>query len=149
MTDAPSPNTLDTDPLTRIDPFVAMMDGRRQLAEAIAARTRDAANLAETLAIVAAHDQALTEVALAYVRGERDFDDVVAPSDRVLAVDDFDAAMVFRNALFEALAELADALDDLVATPWSGIDTWRMHLVSLAMHDGAHAHALLTADAER
>jgi hypothetical protein len=142
------------DPFARIDPFVALMDGRRQLAEAIASHPTDntapgtsiAQQVAETLAIVAAHDEALTEVARAFAQGERNFEGVTTPRDRTLVVSDMDAAMLIRTALFEAVAAIADALDETVSTPWGGSDTWRMHLVALAMRDGAHAHALITGE---
>lgn len=138
------------DPLARIDPFVALVDGRQQLAEAIAAHpvagaTGDsliAQEVAETLAIVAAHDEALTEVARAYAQGERNFEHVMRPVERTLVIADMEAAMLIRSALFEAVAAIADALDEFVSTPWGGRDTWRMHLVALAMRDGAYAYAL-------
>jgi hypothetical protein len=89
------------DPFARIDPFAALIDGRRQLAEALASQVAreapSAQQVAETLAIVAAHDEALTEVARAYAQGERDFEGVTLPSDRALVVSDMDAAMLIRT----------------------------------------------------
>lgn len=156
MTDSPHTDPLaHDDPFARIDPFVAMIDGRRQLAEAIAAQVDDVATIsqqvAEILAIVAAHDEALMEVARAYAQGERNFEGVIVPADRALVVADMDAAMVVRAELFQAVAAIAEALDEIVSTPWGGSDTWRMHLVALAMNDGAHAYALSTtaADSDR
>jgi len=137
------------DPLLRLDPFVALADGRQQLAAAVAAALAqelvDTTRVTKALAMVAAHDAALTEVALAWAEGHRDFTMIVAPDARALTVSDIEQAMDFRMALFEAFDAIGDALDDLLTTPWGGEDTWRMHLVALAMHDGAQAHAIIEA----
>lgn len=135
--------------LAMIDPFVALADGRHQLLAAIEGARLDGQDLAEILGIVAAHDDALREGALAFEQGARDFSHVDAPSVRAprnvdaRTLDDIDAV---RASLVDAIAELADAhadfLDEVIETTWGGSDTWRMHLVALAMHDGAQAHAL-------
>ena len=134
------------DPLLRLDPFVALADGRQQLAVAVAGALArelvDTTRLTEALATVAAHDAALTEVALAWADGQRDFTRIVAPNARALAVTDIEQAMDFRMALFEAFGAISDVLDEMLTTPWGGEETWRMHLVALAMHDGAQAHTI-------
>lgn len=138
--------------LASIDPFVAMMDGRRQLLEAIESHRDTTPDLAETLGIVAAHDHALREVMLAFADGVRDFTSITPPRARALeggpdaALDaDLDAMVAARAALFEAVDAIAHALDEVVETPWGGRDSWRMHLLGIAMHDGAQAHAIIEA----
>lgn len=138
--------------LASIDPFVAMMDGRRQLLEAIEGHRDSTENLAEILGIVAAHDQALRDVMLAFADGTRDFGAIASPHARATASDldaDLDAARdaidAARAALFECIDLIAHALDEVIETPWGGRDSWRMHLLALAMHDGAQAHAIVEA----
>lgn len=145
-----------TDPdslLASIDPFAALADGRRQLLAAIEEIEGDLQELAETLGIVAAHDLALRDVALAFAAGARDFSDIVPPGGRPMpsqtaaTVETIEAS---RAAVFEAIASVAEAhdawLDEVIETPWGGRESWRMHLVALAMHDGARAHAISNRD---
>ncbi|MEX1022671.1 MAG: hypothetical protein WD058_05945 [Dehalococcoidia bacterium] len=146
----PTAGDRDDDPFARIDPFVALADSRRQLVDAIreiedGALRAQRPDLAETLGIVAAHDRALCDVALAYARGERDFDGVVAPRDRVTHDTTMEVAIEVRVALFDALASIGDALDESLTTAWGGAGTWRMHIVEIAMHEGARAHDLIDA----
>lgn len=139
--------------LATVEAFTALADGRRQLLTALASIEVDTEDLAETLGIVAAHDHALRAVALAYADGTRDFASFATPAMLVAddegthTVDTIDAA---RASFFDAIAAVADAhaewLDDVIETPWGGRETWRMHLVALAMHDGAQAHAINEGD---
>lgn len=143
MTDTTDAHAL----LAQIDPFVALGDGRRQLIEAMRASAADTQDLAEILGIVAAHDDALRDVAIAYAAGARDFSTVATPASRVADAVTIDVATDARVALFDAIVAISDALDEEVTLPWHGTDTWRMHLIAIAMRDGAHAHAILEATA--
>ncbi|MCK9486248.1 MAG: hypothetical protein M0R73_06015 [Dehalococcoidia bacterium] len=136
--------------LASLDAFAALADGRQQLLAAVAAsEARGAGTPAETLKIVAAHDHALRLVALAYAQGARDFSACATPAT-LAAQDDgpctLETVEAARASFFEAVAAVMEAhaewLDDVIETPWEGRATWRMHLLALAMHDGAQAYAL-------
>ncbi len=143
--------------LAMIDPFVALADGRRQLLEAIQRARPADADLAEILGIVTSHDRAMREIALAFADGTRDFATVAAPNAHLHGTRSIealeDAMHDSRAALFEAIAAMASSMDawmdEVIETPWAGRDTWRMHLVSLAMHEGAHAFAIVEASDAR
>lgn len=134
--------------LAMIDPFVALADGRRQLLDAVE-RAGNVHDLAEILGIVAAHDQALADVALAFASGARDFSSIAGPGSRDAGPGDIATIEATRASLFDAVDAVASAvedwLDEVIETPWGGSDTWRMHLVSLAMHDGARAFEIAEA----
>ena len=129
------------DLLLDVDPFSALLDGRRQLAEVLQSGIDEARSRA-ALAAVIAHDEALREVATGYAAGVRDFASVPLPATRNIEPCDPPTAAASRHALIESLAGIADRLDEIVTTPWGGDDTWRMHLITHAIHDGLHADAL-------
>lgn len=131
-----------------IDPWAALLDGRVQLLSAIEVALIDGQELAEILGIAAARDRALHDVARAYAEGARDFAHVDAPAARVRS-DAHDATIDAHAVAEEARAELLDAIgalenffDEVVETSWGGRDTWRMHLVTQAMHDAADAQSI-------
>lgn len=141
------------DPMLAVDPFAALVDGRRQLVEAL--RTLDdLSRAAQTLASVIAHDEALREVATAYAAGERDFASIPSPVSRLAAPADpvevmLERAIEVRASLLEAVFEAtapAEAMDAVFETGWGGEETWRMHLVVHAIHEGMHAHAIEAGD---
>lgn len=134
------------DPLLSLDPFTLLADARRQLLEAVEALTdAHADRVAAALGTVVAHDLALAAIARAYAEGDREFEGVTPPAGLALlaTVEDAHAA---RLALFESLSASPIREDVEVAVPWAGIETWHVHLVGLAMHEGAQAHALRDGD---
>jgi len=140
----PQHREADLDPLADLDPFAFLMDARMQFIAAVEARgSAEPERVAIAVGAVVAHDQALREVVLAYASGDRLFEAVTTPLDRAQpgSIDD---AYLARNELFESLASIGESLPfgAELALPWTGLDTWRGHLIDLAMHEGAHAHAL-------
>jgi hypothetical protein len=145
----PSPASRANDPLPQIDPVALLMDARLQFFAAIEALGgREPDRVAAALAAVVAHDDALAAVALAWADGARTFEGIPTPVERVRtaaadasAAPTTDDANAARGRLFESLGA-GVALDVEVALPWVGTDSWQLHLIGLAMHEGSHAHAL-------
>ncbi len=136
----PSPPHLD--PLAQLEPFDFLMDAHVQLVRAVEARAAaEPERVATALGIVVAHDRALRAIALAYVSGDRTFEAVTPPVAADATLED---ASQSRNELFESVGTSAGTLafEDELLLPWVGLDTWRGHLISLAMLEGALAHAL-------
>jgi len=134
------------DILALIDPWTALADGRMQLLAAIDAASVHGPDLAETLGIAADRDRAMCNVMRAYIEGARDFSTIATTGHHVDAGDAADPIALAEDArrdLLEALAVLGTTLDDVVEIPWNGRDSWRIHLVTLAMHDGADAQRLM------
>jgi len=139
----PTPQA-DLDPLAHLDPFAFLMDARMQLIAAVEARGgAEPDRAAVAVGVVIAHDHALREVIRAYAAGDRLFEAIETPLDRSQPGNIEDAYLA-RNALFESIATIGEQLTFEVelALPWVGLDTWRGHLISHAMHEGAQAHAL-------
>lgn len=139
-------STSRQNPLDRIDPVSVLIDARLQLLAAIdGLQGAEAERVATALGSVVAHDHAIGEVARAWASGDRTFEGVMTPRERAgsATVDEANAA---RGGLLEALgvAEVAFELEVLV--PWAGNETWQLHLIGLAMHEGACAHALREGD---
>lgn len=135
----------NADPLAQLDPFDFLMDAHVQLFRAIEGRSAaEPERVATALRLVVAHDRALAAIALAYTSGDRTFESV-APPDAAEATDStLEDASRSRNALFDAVNTSAAALafEEELLLPWVGLDTWRGHLIGLAMLEGALAHAL-------
>ena len=140
------PTSADADPLAQLDPFDFLMDAHVQLIRAIEMRApTEPERVAIALGLVVAHDRALAAIALAYTSGDRTFEAIAAPSATDATLDD---ASRSRNALFVAVSTSAAALalEEELLLPWVGLDTWRGHLIGLAMLEGALAHALREGD---
>lgn len=132
-----SPEDTSIDPLYALDPFALLLDARQQLltiAEAIRAREPD--RVAIALGAVVAQDDALRAI----VNGEAGAD----PGDAGDAT--IEEAYAARAALLEAMGAAGLSLDAEVAVPWAGTDTWHVHIIGLAMFEGAQAHALREGD---
>jgi len=135
---------IDLDPLAQLDPFAFLMDARVQFIAAVEARNgTEPERVAIAIGAVVANDHALREVVLAYASGDRLFQAVATPKDRAqpAAIED---AYLARNELFESIASIGEqlAFGAELTLPWNGPDTWRGHLIGLAMYEGAYAHAL-------
>ena len=139
-------SSADADPLAQLDPFDFLMDAHVQFIRAIEVRAiAEPERVAAALGLVVAHDRALAAIALAYTSGDRTFEAVAAPNATDATLED---ASRSRNALFEAVSTSAAALafEEELLLPWVGLDTWRGHLIGLAMLEGALAHALREGD---
>lgn len=138
--------TTSTDPLDQLNPFSLLMDARHQLFTIVQAIVADQPDrVATALGAVVAHDLALREIALAYADGERTFDGVTPPDARAIHAT-FEDAQAARNALFEAFSTAGTDFATEVLVPWAGTETWHIHLIGLAMFEGAQAHALREGD---
>ena len=140
----PDDATTDIDPLAQLDPFAFLMDARVQLIAAVEARGgAEPDRVAIAIGAVIANDHALREVVLAYASGDRLFEAVATPEERARPATIEDAYLA-RNELFESIAGIGElfAFGAELTLPWSSLDTWRGHLISLAMYEGAYAHAL-------
>jgi hypothetical protein len=141
-----SSGTTSYDPLARVDPFAVLADARFQLLAAI--ETLDGGEperVAAALGAVVAYDDALGAIARASASGDRTFEGVATPLERAgdATTDDARAA---RARLFESLGASGIQLDVEVLVPWAGTETWQLHLIGLAMHEGAQAQALRDGD---
>lgn len=139
-------SSADADPLAQLDPFDFLMDAHVQLIRAIEVRAlAEPERVAAALGIVVAHDHALAAIALAYTSGDRTFEAVAPPMSANATLDD---ASRSRNELLAAVSTSAAALafEEELLLPWIGLDTWRGHLLGLAMLEGALAHALREGD---
>lgn len=146
MTIHPDDTTSSRDPLDQINPFTVLMDARLQLLAAVdALKGAEPERVATALGSVVAHDDAIGEVARAWGTGDRTFEGIATPRERAgsATVDEANAA---RSGLLEALSIAEVSFELEVAFPWSGVETWRLHLIGLAMHEGACAHALREGD---
>ena len=143
----------DADPLLAIDPFILLMDARHQLFSAIDAveggpegsTEAGLQRIAVALGVMVAHDRALTDVVHALSEGSPPLDEVAPPEARRAPATREDAQQS-RSALLESLGNTRASLDTEVAVPWTGRETWHVHLVGLAMLEGAQAHALRTGE---
>ena len=134
------------DALDQLNPFSLLMDARHQLidaAQAALAATPQRAAIA--LGAVVAYDDALREIARAFADGARSFGGITTPSERATGatIEDIIEA---RNALFEVLSSTGVSFADEVDVPWAGTESWHVHLIGLAMFEGAQAHALREGD---
>ncbi len=128
--------------LEQLNPFSLLMDARHQLMAAVqAAMTTTPERAAIALGAVVAHDDALREIVRAFDGGGRSFEGIAPPADRATSAT-IDQALDARDALFEALSSTGVSLADEVFVPWVGAETWHVHLIGLAMFEGAQAHAL-------
>jgi hypothetical protein len=142
----PSPHA---DPLAQLDPFDFLMDAHVQLIRAIEVRAHaEPERVATALGLIVAHDRALAAIARAYTSGDRTFVTVAPPNGASATNSTLEDASRSRNALFEAVSTSAAALalEEELLLPWIGLDTWRGHLIGLAMLEGALAHALREGD---
>lgn len=138
--------TSSRDPLDQINPFTVLMDARLQLLAAIdGLKGAEAERVATALGSVVAHDHAIGEIARAWAAGDRTFEGVATPRERAASatVDEANAA---RAGLLEALSIAEVSFELEVRFPWAGHETWQLHLIGLAMHEGACAHALREGD---
>lgn len=135
MPDLTQNDTSSDDLLYALDPLTLLMDARQQLLAVVdqLAGTEDE-RVALALGAVVAQDLALADVA-------RGVEAVVVPSSRAARAT-VEEGYSARNALFEVLAEMRVSFDTEVLVPWTGTETWHVHLVGLAMFEGAQAHAL-------
>ena len=132
----------DADLIAQLDPFDFLMDAHVQLIRAIEVRAAaEPARVATALGLVVAHDRALVAIVRAYTAGDRTFEAVAPPTATDATLED---AAQSRNALFDAVGTSAATLafEEELLLPWIGLDTWRGHLLGLAMLEGALAHAL-------
>jgi|GEM_PF-3229677 len=146
MTSYRAGTTSSLDPLDHINPFTVLMDARLQLLAAVdALKGAESERVAIALGSVVAHDHAIGEVARAWASGERTFEGVATPRERAgnATVEEANDA---RSGLIEALGTAGVSFELEVLFPWAGSETWQLHLIGLAMHEGACAHALREGD---
>ena len=135
-----------TDPLDQLNPFSLLMDARHQLIDAAQAAMSTAPDRAAiALGAVVAYDDALREIARAFADGARSFEGIATPAERATGAT-IDATIEARNALFEVLSSTGVSFTDEVDVPWAGVESWHIHLIGLAMFEGAQAHALREGD---
>ena len=140
------PDATDLDLLAQIDPFAVLADARFQLLAAIEALgDAEPARVAAALGAVVAHDDALGALARASVAGDRTFEEIATPLERARDATTEDATAA-RARLFESLGVSGIQLDVEVLVPWAGTETWHLHLIGLAMHEGTQAQALRDGD---
>lgn len=146
MTSHRADTTSSLDPLDHINPFTVLMDARLQLLAAIdALKGAESERVATALGSVVAHDHAIGEIARAWALGDRTFEGVPTPRARVASAT-VDEANEARAGLIEALSVAEVSFELEVFFPWAGSETWQLHLIGLAMHEGACAHALREGD---
>ena len=146
MTSHSAGRTSSPDPLDHINPFTVLMDARLQLLAAIdALKGAEAERVATALGSVVAHDDAIGEVARAWATGDRTFEGVATPRERAGSAT-VEEANTARASLLEALSIAEVSFELEVRFPWAGDETWQLHLIGLAMHEGACAHALREGD---
>ncbi len=150
------------DPLTRVDPWAALRDGRMQLLAALDRLREEELDLrvsadglelriAEAAALHAAWDRVHRAFFTGLVDGdvrasaEPSVADLeVALTAEALSVDLEDA----RREVLEAAAGIGgERYEERVASPWDGevVDSIRGYLVALAMRDGILAEAIVEA----
>ena len=135
-----------TDPLDQLNPFSLLMDARHQLIDAAQAAMSTAPDRAAiALGAVVAYDDALREIARAFADGARSFEGIATPAERATDAT-IDGVIEARNALFEVLSSTGVSFADEVDVPWAGVESWHIHLIGLAMFEGAQAHALREGD---
>ena len=135
-----------TDPLDQLNPFSLLMDARHQLIDAAQAAMSTAPDrVAIALGAVVAYDDALREIARAFADGARSFEGIATPAERATDAT-IDGVIEARNALFEVLSSTGVSFADEVDVPWAGVESWHIHLIGLAMFEGAQAHALREGD---
>ncbi|MCB9483276.1 MAG: hypothetical protein H6675_04625 [Dehalococcoidia bacterium] len=135
-----------TDPLDQLNPFSLLMDARHQLIDAAQAAMSTAPDRAAiALGAVVAYDDALREIARAFADGARSFEGIATPAERATGAT-IDGVIEARNALFEVLSSTGVSFTDEVDVPWAGVESWHIHLIGLAMFEGAQAHALREGD---
>ena len=135
-----------TDPLDQLNPFSLLMDARHQLIDAAQAAMSTAPHRAAiALGAVVAYDDALREIARAFADGARSFEGIATPAERATGAT-IDGVIEARNALFEVLSSTGVSFADEVDVPWAGVESWHIHLIGLAMFEGAQAHALREGD---
>ena len=138
------------DPLDQLNPFSLLMDARHQLIDAAqAAMSTVPDRVAIALGAVVAYDDALREIARAFADGARSFEGIATPAERATGATidaTIDGVIEARNALFEVLSSTGVSFTDEVDVPWAGVESWHIHLIGLAMFEGAQAHALREGD---
>ncbi len=167
--------TADTDPLQRIDPWIALADGRGQLMRALGELDQTGASLplalpqnaqgaewlvGDLVTHLAAWDTLIADRLRALAEGATNVEVTAAPDDqwaawnaervaagRTLPLEArLEALADARQALLEAASAIDQAvLDTPIETSWGVEETPRAILVVQAMHDGMHAEAIAEA----